>query len=245
MTGSGGATAKDLRVEPISGRDARRIITRLHYSGKVDPRSQLHLGVFLGGRAHGAIQFGPSIDKSKTIGLVADTPWNGYLELNRLAFDEHLPRNSESRALAVAFRLLRRHAPHVEWVLSYADATQCGDGTIYRAAGFWLTNIAPNRSMWRMPDGDVVASIVFDPGFSPNAGPASIKARYGKVGSESSGRFLRRIGATRLDGYQLRYIKGLAPGVRERLTVDIIPYGRIAQVGASMYRGERPMDDER
>ena len=34
--------------------------------------------------------------------LVAGTGWNEYLELNRMAFDNVLPRNSESRAIALS-----------------------------------------------------------------------------------------------------------------------------------------------
>jgi hypothetical protein len=45
--------------------------------------------------------FGPSMDKSNIQGLVRETAWNRFLELNRLAFSEALPRNSESRALAI------------------------------------------------------------------------------------------------------------------------------------------------
>lgn len=232
--------AKDLRIDPIVARDGNAFVRRHHYSGKVDPRSQLHLGVFWRGHLAGVLQFGPSIDKSKTIGLVAQTAWNGYFELNRLAFAEALPRNSESRALAVSMRLLRRHAPHVEWVLSYADATQCGDGAIYRAAGFSLTGIKRNSSMWRMPDGEVIAKIVFEPGFSPNAGPGSVKARYGKTGTESATAFLRRIGATQLPGHQLRYVYFVNPGARDRLTVPELPYSAIDEAGARMYRGEKP-----
>lgn len=231
--------AKDLRVVPIGSADARRFVTRYHYSGKVDPRSQLHLGVFLRDRLEGVMQFGPSIDKSKALRLVRDTPWNGYLELNRLAFSDLLPRNSESRALAVAMRLLRRHASHVEWVLSYADGTQCGDGTIYRASGFYLTGIKKNTSMYRLPDGTVHAKLVFEPGFSPNAGPGSVKARYGKTGTQSSTRFLREIGAECLPGYQLRYIRPLRDDVLDRLTVPILPYSEIDRAGARMYRGVR------
>jgi hypothetical protein len=233
-------TAKNLRVDPISARDAAAFVRLHHYSGKVDPRSQLHLGVFYDGRLEGALQFGPSIDKSKSIGLVKDTPWNGYLELNRLAFSDRLPKNSESRAIAVSMRLLRRYAPHVQWVLSYADGTQCGDGTIYRASGFLLTSIKKNTSMWRMPDGEVVAKIVFEPGFSPNAGPQSIKARYGKTGTETSTSFLRSIGAEQLPGFQLRYIYPIDPTVVDRLTVPILPFSAIDDAGARMYRGTRP-----
>lgn len=231
--------AKSLRVEPIGSADARRFVKRYHYSGKVDPRSQLHLGVFDGGRLEGVMQFGPSIDKSKALRLVRDTPWNGYLELNRLAFSDRLPRNSESRAISVAMRMLKRHAPHVEWVLSYADGTQCGDGTIYRASGFLLTQIKRNTSMWRLPDGEVHAKLVFEPGFSPNAGPGSVKSRYGKTGSETSGQFLKRIGAECLEGYQLRYIRPLRDDVVDRLTVPVLPFSAIGEAGARMYRGTR------
>jgi hypothetical protein len=199
----------------------------------------MHLGVFLDDRLEGVMQFGPSIDKSKTIGLVTDTPWNGFLELNRLAFSERLPRNSESRAMSVALRLMRRHAPHVQWILSYADATQCGDGAIYRATGFHLIGIKKNTSMWRMPDGEVVAKLVFEPGFSPGSGAGSVKARYGKTGTETSTAFLRRIGAEQLPGFQIRYIYFLDPTARERLTVPILQFSEIDRVGAGMYRGAR------
>jgi hypothetical protein len=229
--------AKDLRLEPISAKDANRVVRDLHYSGKVDTRSQLHLGVFLHDRLRGALQFGPSLDKRKTIGLVRDTPWNGYLDLHRLALADDLPRNSESRALGVAMRLMRRHYPHVQWVLSYADAAQCGDGTIYRAAGFLLTAIKRNTSMWRLPDGTVHASIVFEPGFGGSS-HGGVKGRYGKSGSETSTAFLRRIGAEQLPGYQLRYLYPLDPTVPDRLTVPVIPYDAIPPA-VRMYRGVR------
>src|SRR5574338_773367 len=137
-------SAKDVRIEPIASADARRIITRLHYSGKVKNNSQLHLGAFLGGRCLGAMSFGPPNDRGNMLHLVSGSRWSDVLELNRMAFDDALPRNSESRALAVAMRLLRRHARHVKWVISFADACQCGDGTIYRASGFALTGIRRN-----------------------------------------------------------------------------------------------------
>lgn len=229
-------SAKDLRVAPIAARDANRLVRRLHYSGKVDTRSQLHLGVFLHDRLEGAMQFGPSLDKRKSIGLVTGTRWNEYMDLHRLAFSESLPRNSESRALAVAMRLLRKHYPHLKWVLSYADAAQCGDGAIYRAAGFVLTSIKKNTSMYRLPDGTVHCKIVFEPGFGTSI-DAGVKKRYGKTGSESAGQFLQRIGAERITGWQLRYIYFLDPAYRKRLSVPEVAYADIPR-DVRMYRGE-------
>ena len=78
-------------------------------------------------------------------GLVKDTKWNDFLELNRMAFDDYLPKNSESRSISVAMKLIKKHYPNIEWVVSFADGTQCGDGTIYRASGFRLPNEIKTR----------------------------------------------------------------------------------------------------
>ena len=230
---------KRIRVEPISARDAKRVIRALHYSGKVDPRSSVHLGVFLDGRCGGAMQLGIPIDKRRAIGVVEGTPWNSMLDLHRLALADWLPRNGESRAIAYMLRWLKKEYPWMQWIQSYADATQCGDGAIYRAAGFHLIGIRRNVSMYRMPDGEVCCKIVFEPGFGPNAGKGSIKARYGKTGSEPSGVFLRRIGAEPIPGFQLRYIYFLDPSARERLTVPILPFSEIDKRGAGMYKGKK------
>jgi hypothetical protein len=152
-------TAKDIKVAPIKAADANALVKRVHYSGKVVNNSQLHLGVFLGGRLEGVMQFGPSLDKRKIQGLVEGTLWNGFIELNRMAFSDRLPRNSESRAMAIAFRIIRKNYPHLQWVISFADGTQCGDGTRYRAAGFVLTGIKKNTQIWATDDGEVFSRL--------------------------------------------------------------------------------------
>lgn len=231
-------SAKEIIVKPIKATDGNRIARSLHYSGKVDTRTQLHLGVFLNGKCGGVMQFGPSVNKHASRNLFKDCGWNEWIELHRMAFADWLPRNSESRAIAIAMRIIKKTYPQLSFVVSYADGAQCGDGTIYRASGFVLTDIKKNTSMWKMPDGEVVCSIVFNPGFQPNAGKGSIKARYGKTGSGASGEFLKRIGAEQLKGFQLRYIYFLNPSARERLTVPILPFSEIQRRGAGMYRGK-------
>lgn len=228
------ATAKDIRVAPISSADASALVKRVHYSGKVVNNSQLHLGVFLGGRLEGAMQFGPSLDKSKMLGLVTGTGWSNFLELNRMAFSERLPRNSESRALGVAFRLIRKTYPQIKWVVSFADGTQCGDGTIYRASGFVLTGIKPNNQILQMPDGSRVARV------SVTKGKHILGGGGAKIPS----------GAVALPGFQLRYVYFVDPAWRSRLAVPVVPFSEIERQGASMYRGksragpERATDDQ-
>ncbi len=209
--------AKDIIVKPISAKDGNECCKRFHYSGKVVPNSQLHFGVFINGKLNGVMQFGPSMVKAGVIGLVKGTQWNNFLELNRMAFGPLLPKNSESRALAVAFRMIRKAYPHIDWIISFADGTQCGDGTIYRASGFVLTGIKANDTLRIDPETG-----------KPIQGMAAF--HKGKTKDFSSWE--------RLKGFQLRYIYFLNPEARKRLSVPEIPFSRIDEVGAGMYRGK-------
>lgn len=217
------ASAKDIVVKPISAKDANAIVQRLHYSGKVVPNSTLHLGVFLDGRLEGAMQFGPSINKKGSMNIVAGTSWNGFIELNRMAFSDRLPRNSESRAIGIAMRLLKKHYPQFEWVISFSDGTQCGDGTIYRASGFVLTDIRVSDALRVNPATGETMHV--------------IQAHHLKKSKEFRS-------WKPLQGYQLRYIYFLNPDARQRLTVPILPFSKIEEMGAGMYRGQARGKDQ-
>ena len=214
------ASAKDIVVKPISAKAANELVKRVHYSGKVVQNSCLHFGAFLDGKLEGVMSFGGSIDKRKVLPLVQGTAWTGMIELNRMAFGDKLPRNSESRCLAVAFRLIKKHYPHIEWVLSFSDGCQCGDGTIYRASGFVLTGLKKNKTMLLTPAGEVVADKTFN-----NSADKKYKG-------------LKKSDCTPLNGYQLRYVYFLNPEARQRLTVPILPFSKIDEMGAGMYKGK-------
>jgi hypothetical protein len=233
------ASAKDLIVKPISASDANRIIKSLHYSGRVVQNSQLHLGVFLNGKCGGAMQFGPSLDKRKVLGLVRGTEWNNFIELNRMAFSEALPRNSESRALGVAFRIIRKHYPHIEWVISFSDGTQCGDGTIYRASGFVLTGIVKSMNIVKLPNGTAIHKMTLESSPTSPRPELGGKSYYEITGGKYDfKKYTEMAGGKVIPGFQLRYIYFLNPQARERLTVPVLPFSKIDELGAGMYRGE-------
>lgn len=210
--------AKDIIVKAISASSANKLCQALHYSKKVVRNSQLHFGVFLGDNCYGVMQFGPSINKKGTINLVNGTKWNGFIELNRMAFGPQLPRNSESRAIAIAINIIKKNYPHIEWIVSFADATQCGDGTIYRASGFILTAIRKNDALRIDPQTGKPIHV--------------ISAHHAKKSTEFSKWQL-------LDGYQLRYIYLINKHDIGRLTVPIIPFTKIKELGISMYKGQK------
>ena len=250
--------AKSIILKAIDATTANALVKRVHYSGKVVNNSQLHIGVFYRGKLEGAMQFGPSLDKRKLQGLVEGTPWNGFIELNRMAFTDTLPRNSESRALGIALRMLKQHAPHVQWVVTFADGAQCGDGTIYRAAGFVLTSIKRNDQLWTLPDGFAFTRMSATDTCRPCSRKIVSRASMTMQGANGAGAQLRELesaglykntggasmkslisaGAKPIPGFQLRYLFFLDPTARQRLTVPILPFSEIERRGAGMYKGK-------
>jgi hypothetical protein len=208
--------AKDIVVKVIPAQLANNFVKKNHYSGKVVPNSNLHFGAFLDGTLHGVMQFGSSINKKGTINLVKNTGWNEFIELNRMAFNDYLPKNSESRVIGITIRLIKKHAPHIKWIISFADGTQCGDGTIYRASGFKLVGISENSSLRINPKTNEKIHV--------------IQAHHLKISKE-----FRTWEA--LKGYQLKYIYLIDKNAQ--ITLPIIPFDKIDEIGAGMYKGEK------
>ena len=216
--------AKEIIVKVIPSNIANDFIRKHHYSGKVVPNSQLHFGVFIDDRLHGVMSYGPSIDKRKIMPLVKNTKWNDFIELNRMAFDEKLPRNSESRAISYSLKLLKKHAPQIKWVISFADGCSCGDGTIYRASNFVLTEIRKNNNLK----------------IDPNTGE---KIHTITAFHRNNLKEFRKWETA--EGYQLRYIYFIDKEKQKDLAVPIIPFTKIDEMNAGMYKGEKVTRAER
>lgn len=207
---------KEIELKVIPAKIANDFIKKHHYSGKVVSNSFLHFGAFLDKKLHGVMSFGHSLDKAKTQKLVKDTGWNEFCELNRMAFDDYLPRNSESYCIGKALRLLKKNAPHLKWVISFADGCSCGDGTIYRASNFVLTQIKKNSTMWIDDKGNKVQNMSFA------TNPSLDKKQFKP-----------------LDGYMLRYIYFIDKKCIKDLNCEIIPFSKIKEMGAGMYKGAK------
>jgi len=235
--------AKEIIVKVIPAKVANEFVKKHHYSGKFATTSLLHFGCFLDGKLHGVMSFGNPIDKRKVLPLVQPSLWNEMLELNRMAFDEYLPKNSESRCFSIAIKLIKKNAPHIKWILSFSDGTQCGDGTIYRASGFVLTAVRKSTAdLWELPndlkqynDNKDVAHRMTCQGKTCRLG-AWVLSKYGtnnvpleKLQQENGGRLL--------DGFQLRYIYLIDKTCK--ITVPILPFSKIDEMGAGMYKGKK------
>lgn len=238
--------AREIEIRVIPSKIANAFIRKHHYSGKVVNNSVLHFGCFLDGKLHGVLQYGNSLDKRKIMSLVEGTGWNDFLELNRMAFDEYLPRNSESYCIGKTLRMIRKQAPHIKWVISFADGCSCGDGTIYRATNFVLTQIKENFNLCELPTGEKVHKMSLENNATsprPELGGASYFDITG--GKFDFRKYVKAVGGKILKGFQLRYIYFIDKSYRERLTVKELPYTAIDEVGAGMYKGEQITRAER
>ncbi len=168
-------------------------------------------------------------------------------------------------------RLLKKNYPFLKWVISFADGTQCGDCTIYRASGFVLTGIKENDQIWIAPDKthsfsrmsftdnsshkeqakarEIITRFSMTKGksiihsTSDRGGIGSIKFAGLSNGASSMKPFIEA-GFTPLKSFQLRYIYFLDPSYRDKLTVPIIPFSKIAEMGAGMYKGVKRITDD-
>ena len=116
----------------------------------------------------------------------------------------------------------KKNAPHIKWVISFADGTQCGDGTIYRASGFKLVGIAENTALRVNPDTGEAMHV--------------IQAHHLKMSSE-----FRKWKP--FEGYQLKYVYLIDKSCK--LTKPEIPFDKIDELGAGMYKGEKITLQER
>lgn len=238
-------TAKDVEVKVIPANIARPFVKAHHYSGKVVNNSCLHFGAFLGGRLHGVMSYGPPMDKSKLIKLVDGSGWYNFMELNRMAFDEFLPRFSESHCIAKSIKLIKKNAPQVKWIVSFADATQCGDGTIYRASNFVLTGITENKTIMEFPSVGIKISDLVLTAHPDQTLAVQLCRALGIPPRPRSVTEWKKLGGRYIPGFMLRYIYFIDPKWRKRLTVPVIPFSEIDKLGAGMYKGAKVSREER
>lgn len=230
--------AKEIIVKVIPAKIANDFIRNYHYSKKVVSNSSLHFGCFLDNKLHGVLSYGSPLDKSKVLQLVQPSLWNEMLELNRMAFDEYLPKNSESRCISISIKLIKKNAPHIKWILSFSDGTQCGDGTIYRASGFILTNIVTNKNTCKLPNGKVIHKMTLESSPLQKRPELNNRSYYELTeGKYNFDKYVNEVNGKILKGFQLRYIFIIDKTCK--ITVPVIPFNKIDEVGAGMYRGER------
>jgi hypothetical protein len=223
--------AKDIILKPIDSKKANEFVKKHHYSWKVVNNSQLHFWVYYNNTLWWVMSYWPSTDKSKLIWLIEWTKRNEFIELNRMAFSDMLPKNSESRAIAISIKLLKKKAPHLKWIISFADWCQCWDWTIYRASWFELTSIKENNRLIKFKDWYITHWLNLC-----HRGSPIISIKYNPW-NLTENQLYKRWDFEYINWYMLRYIIHLKPNLKRNY--EILPYSKIQEMWAWMYKWEK------
>lgn len=122
-----------LKLDWCSQKAALYACKHWHYSRSLPPPPRVLIGVWEDERFIGVVTFsrGASQNLLKPYGL---TQLEGC-ELTRVAMRDHV--TPVSRILAIAIAMLRKHAPGLRLIVSFADPNQGHHGGIYQA-GNWI-----------------------------------------------------------------------------------------------------------
>jgi hypothetical protein len=137
-------------VRPIPNTAAKRIIVKNHYLHSFPGCTKLCFGVFSGDRLLGAITYGAG--PANAFKLVEGALNDDCLTLTRLWLSGELPRNSESRVIAISLRYLKKYTK-VKFTVTYADPVQGHVGTIYQATGWLYTGLSEAMPKFDLGDG--------------------------------------------------------------------------------------------
>ncbi len=206
--GSSPSTAlQSIRVQPIPFVAAKKLIEKYHYLHSMPGGTKLAFGALINGRLLGAITFGSG--PAYAYKLIKDSVQYDCLTLTRLWLSDELPKNSESRIIAICLRALKKNTM-VKFLVSYADPSQGHMGTIYQATGWTYTGLSEAMPKFDLGDGQIRHSRSLSHSF----GSHSLKH------FESCGLNVKVIPQPR----KHRYICFLVPYYRDRLTVPVLPY---------------------
>lgn len=132
--------ARDLVVYVSSVKEARGYIAKYHYSHSMpDSTKFVFKGMYWDELAWFCVfGMGCWMNQYRSIDPKIED-WT-YCELTRLWLYDKAPKNSESRIISEALKLLPKE---IKLVLSYADSKQSHEWTIYKATNWiqlWMTN---------------------------------------------------------------------------------------------------------
>jgi len=183
-----------------------------HYSRSVPAGKTLKVGAWENGSFVGALIF--SRGATPAIGSPYGLTQLEICELTRVALNSHA--TPVSRIIAIAFKFLKKNAPGLRMVLSFADAAQGHHGGIYQAGGWVYTGGAETHAY-------CVHGV--------KTHPKTLYSRYG-IGGQSVSWLRANIdpnAARVVSGFKHRYLMPLDYEMREKILPLAKPYPKRAK----------------
>ena len=127
-------------VEQIHSSKANKMTALYHYSGVGFKKAILNLGVFRkeDSKMVGVLQWGSSYQENIRLDRYVKETINKseYLELNRFSMADSEGPNSESQAISLGIKWIKKYMPEIRLLVSYAGRKEGNYGYIYQATNW-------------------------------------------------------------------------------------------------------------
>ena len=127
-----------LIVKPVNRDKARKMCEEHPHAQTLPNSSKYYMVAYLDGKPAGLAVWGWGIMPRATPNHLFDgeNDINDYLELCRFFVYDWCPKNTASQFLSITHKIIRKYAPWVKWLYTYAAGFQGLIGTIYQAANY-------------------------------------------------------------------------------------------------------------
>lgn len=118
---------------------ATEFVQKFHYSPVMPKLTKHFLGFFLENKLVGILTLGWGTQPRQTINkLFPGLESKDYYEIGKMCFDDALPKNSESQAISLTIKWMKKHCPEKKFLYTMADGIMGKCGYVYQASNFYF-----------------------------------------------------------------------------------------------------------
>ena len=141
-------------IEEIDAATANKIMKQYHYSHQGFLGAKLNLGIFnkISHELVGALQWGRSAAHNIRLDryVKESLSINEYYELNRFCMADSEGKNSESQAISLGIKWIKKNQPSVRLLVSYAGRKEGNYGYIYQATNWEYLGYFISPAFWSL-----------------------------------------------------------------------------------------------
>ena len=145
-----------LSVQPVTRATAKDIVKRKHYMKTFPAGSKLFIGIYHEGfkGVMGIAVFGSSTGTESKCKLFPNVDKENIIEMQRLWVDDLMGHNAESKILSLMMALIKKHAPQIKVVWTYAGGCKNDCGIVYQSSGFMFLGSEKCNDFYLTKDGE-------------------------------------------------------------------------------------------
>jgi len=128
----------ELIVKPIDRKLAKKMCEAHPHARTLPNSSRYYMAAYIDGKPAGLASWGWGIvPRATPVHLFGEAGnLDDYLELSRFFVYDWCPKNTASKFLSITHRIIKKYAPWVKWLYTYAAGFQGMLGGIYKAANY-------------------------------------------------------------------------------------------------------------